>query len=657
MKFSVLAFWVALFAVAILPLSAQDELILNSIYKPNCVLQRDVILKISGKSQPGDKLKCTFRGQTFYGIADGEGRFTIEVPSGPAEAKPQIMSIKCEHREILLYDVLVGEVILMGGESNMLRNLSTAEIEELTKNNAFTGQIRFCRMPDEFDFEPRRQSAARWQKFQAASASQIGDLAALTALELHRKLKIPIGVVIAGVAGSSSRNWICSEMAGQDEYYQNIFQEVRRYTEQGCDKFLAARHRVLEGLKAKDSSVNVRQFYQNDLILRDWQNIVIPAPLESVYGERDGSFWFRNEFKLSENMKGDYQLIIQALADNLRGFVNENEIEFKRDENGSFVGAVKADYLQYEAPNQWAIRIFNACNEGGIIGEIYLMAPNGQGKISLTGIWKTKAELSCVPARPMAYDWPYLTMEIYPSIYYNSVLSPLTGYNFKAVCWWQDGINQKYKHFFAKEFNDMAGSVRRALNNEKMPFFYVQLPRLNSIGGQNTIRMWQAELQRNKFNVMIPTLDLEFRTAEQFVSSRREVANRFSRLMLNYLYRIPGEKSAFPQIKSLTVRDGGMALTFYNAEKLKIKSGDRINGFEVVDKSGRRFPAQALIDGNGLFISSNAQEPAALEYAQTEQPEINLVNESDLPLIPFAARQKGGKWYEMATLRDLTIKE
>ncbi|MEG1979188.1 MAG: sialate O-acetylesterase [Victivallaceae bacterium] len=657
MKFCALANFVLLWVVVTLPLVAQEELSLNSIYKPNCVLQRDVTLNISGKCQPGDKLKCTFRGQIFYGIADGDGNFTLEVSSGAAEAKPQIMSIKCEHQEILLYDLLVGEVILMGGENNMMRNFSPAEIAELEKSNAFTDQIRFCRMPVDFDFVPRRQSDARWQKFQAAAATGIGDLAALTAMELQRKLQVPIGVVIAGAANSTSRNWISSELAMQDKYYQNIFQEVRRYTEAGYDKFIAARQRAQDSLKAKDSSVNIKQFYQNDLILRDWRDIMIPAPLESVYGERDGSFWFRNEFKLSENMKGDYKLVVHAKADNLRAFVNENEIVLKKASDGTLIGVVKADFLQYKEPNQVAIRIFNACNEGGICGEIYLTAPKEQGKISLAGNWKTKAELSCVPAKPAPYDLPYLMTEIYPSIYYNSLISPLAGYNFKAVCWWQDGTNQRYSHYFPKEFQDMSRSLRQALNNDNLPFFYVQLPQRNSSGGQNAIRMWQAELQRSKFNVMIPTLDLDFRTAENYVASRREVANRFSRLMLNYLYRISGEKSAFPQIKNLTLRDGGLAVTFYNAEKLKIKYGDRIYGFSVVDKKGRRFPAQALIDGNGLFISSSAQEASALEYAQTDQPEVNLVNEHDLPLIPFATRQKDGRWYEVATLRDLTTKE
>src|SRR6266478_3367554 len=94
---------------------------LNQLFSANMVLQRDVPLPIWGTAKPGDEIAVTFAGQTKHASADAAGKWRVTLDPLPASAEPRelVVQSKIENQKTTITGVLVGEVWICSGQSNM----------------------------------------------------------------------------------------------------------------------------------------------------------------------------------------------------------------------------------------------------------------------------------------------------------------------------------------------------------------------------------------------------------------------------------------------------------------------------------------------------------------------------------------------------------
>ena len=109
-----------------------EGLSLHSLFQSNMVLQREKPITIWGWAEPGEEVTVSFGGQTQTTKAGADRSWNIIFPAMPATAEPLQMAIKGKDATIALDNILIGDVWVMGGQSNMqepLRNLENGHME------------------------------------------------------------------------------------------------------------------------------------------------------------------------------------------------------------------------------------------------------------------------------------------------------------------------------------------------------------------------------------------------------------------------------------------------------------------------------------------------------------------------------------------------
>ena len=173
----------------------------DRVYGDNMVLQRDSRLPIRGSAAAGAEVTVSFAGQTASGKADADGRWTVSLKPLPASAENRDLVVTSGDKTITLSNILVGEVWLGSGQSNM-----AGKVAGYAKNDPTLAAIAEQEFP-----LIRLRTGKNWEV--ATPAVNRGHSALLFAFgeRLHRELKVPVGLTVGAVGGTPSGAWIPKE--------------------------------------------------------------------------------------------------------------------------------------------------------------------------------------------------------------------------------------------------------------------------------------------------------------------------------------------------------------------------------------------------------------------------------------------------------------
>ena len=208
--------------------AASAELTLASVFGDNMVLQRDKPLVIWGQAQAGETISVRFAGQTKTTTAGLTGSWKVIWGALPANAKPRNLTVTAGNalKEATasqqLTNVLVGEVWLAAGQSNMefplARELHAAqEIPAATNgqirllNMAYAGQNFFSKpfgSNEVARMTPENLYQGYWKNCTPASAQGFSAIAYYFSQEIQLKENVPVGVINCAVGGSPTEAWI-----------------------------------------------------------------------------------------------------------------------------------------------------------------------------------------------------------------------------------------------------------------------------------------------------------------------------------------------------------------------------------------------------------------------------------------------------------------
>ena len=232
-----------------------------------------------------------------------------------------------------------------------------------------------------------------------------------------------------------------------------------------------------------------------------------------------------------------------------------------------------------------------------------------------------------------------------PGKFYTPMVEPVTKFPVRGVLWYQGETNCFLGETisYAYKMKALINSWRKAWNDEKMPFYYVQIAPYNYSKTTGKVEMtantepefWeaQAQLLRLPNTAMVVTTDLNDNQDDLHPTYKWEIGRRLSLLALakDYKKKVNDEG---PINSSATFIDSLVVLKFNNLKKLK-KSTELLNGFEVASENGEFKPATAKIVGNMVFVkSADVKKPAAARYNWTENPKGNFY-QNGLPALPF----------------------
>lgn len=187
--------------------SARGGVTLPSLFSDHLVLQRDKPVPVWGKATPGEEVIVEFAGQKKTAKADANGKWMVKLDSMPANAEPQVLKAG----NATVQDVLVGEVWLASGQSNMEWEMQMKPDSKADLPNANHPLLRLIEVPKTVALTPQDNFTGSWTPATPESAASFSAVGYYFGLRLLQELKVPVGIIQSAWGGTRIEPWTSLE--------------------------------------------------------------------------------------------------------------------------------------------------------------------------------------------------------------------------------------------------------------------------------------------------------------------------------------------------------------------------------------------------------------------------------------------------------------
>ena len=200
---------------------APTDLKLPSLFTDHMVLQRNTRAKVWGWSAPNDQVTVAIANQQKQTQADARGEWMLQLDPLPAGG-PHDLTISTKDKTLTIKDVLIGEVWICSGQSNMEWPLraSTNGPEEAAKAN--NPNIRLFTVPKRMADEPQDDVKSSWKTLDPKSAESFSAVAYHFGQEIHKSLNVPVGLIHTSWGGTAIELWQSRESLEASPEYSGM---------------------------------------------------------------------------------------------------------------------------------------------------------------------------------------------------------------------------------------------------------------------------------------------------------------------------------------------------------------------------------------------------------------------------------------------------
>ncbi len=177
-------------------------------FTDHAVLQREATVPVWGHADPGEKITVSFHGQIVHSTADAKGHWTVRLKPMPADANGADLSINGK-TSVILHDVVIGEVWLASGQSNMewpLNRTRDSSAEIARANSPLIRHLRVDHIPSDTPTDTVKTSG--WKVSSSDTAGDFTAVGYFFARELSAKLHVPVGIIHSSWGGTPIESWI-----------------------------------------------------------------------------------------------------------------------------------------------------------------------------------------------------------------------------------------------------------------------------------------------------------------------------------------------------------------------------------------------------------------------------------------------------------------
>lgn len=276
----------AFLIAAILAAPASADVQLPNVFGNSMVLQQKQENRVWGRAEPGEAVTVTIDSQTHEAKAGEDGNWHVMLE--PLEVGGPYTLVVQGKNKVQLDDVLVGEVWVCSGQSNMAWKVNSATNADLERLAADYPQIRMINFPQVGSQEPIWTHDSEWQKCTPETVGNFSAVGYFFARQLHQTLDVPIGMINNAWGGSAAEAWVNRETLAENPRYDGLMERwttmENRYTE------LAGRD-DLDATQKKELTNLMRQMGGNQRPANIY-NGVLKSHLG--YGIR-GAIWYQGE--------------------------------------------------------------------------------------------------------------------------------------------------------------------------------------------------------------------------------------------------------------------------------------------------------------------------------------------------------------------------
>lgn len=622
--------------LGLLAVPAAQAVELPRIFADGMVVQRDQPVRVWGEAAPGARVHVTFAGHEATARAGADGRWSLALPAQTAGG-PHVMRIDDGAQAHVLSNVLVGDVWLASGQSNMEWPIAQSADPQVEAARATDPQIRHFKIPKSWSGEPQAQlEGGEWVASSPQAAPKFSAVAHFFARELRKVTGVPIGIIDSTWGGSRIEAWMDAPSQGVDATALRA----------QADRLRDADTRALQQTRANlarwtSGPADDTGWQAPGLDARDWAPIAVPSLWEKTgWDGLDGVAWYRATFTLSAE---------EAAAGATLGVgrIDDSDVTWV---NGVQVGETRMQYNQprrYRIPasalragvNQVAVRVSDFGGGGGIHGEpaeVFVQPQGGKAR-ALAGWTFRPANVTVA----LVDD-----KNQHPTLLYNRMIHPLQPYALRGVIWYQGESNantvadaMKYR----RQFPALIQQWRRQWQAPELPFLWVQLANFSSGVDKGDQSPWAVLRESQSATLSLPataqvvTIDIG-NPADIHPLNKQDVGKRLALAARHVAY---GEALVYsgPVHAQAQFSAGAATLAFDGGgSALAVRGGGtRVHGFTLAGADRVFHPAEAsLVDGRVVVRSDAVKTPVAVRYGWSDNPaDADLINAAGLPASPF----------------------
>lgn len=205
--------------------AAANAAVPHGIFTDHMVLQRDMPIPVWGTGQPGEKVTVKIADHGTSAVVGEDGKWKVELDALPAGG-PYRLTIDGIYR-VALRDVLVGEVWLASGQSNMQWPLKLTDAADKAIAESKNPQLRLFTVPRRSLDEPQTDVTGRWQVSGPGSTPEFSAVAYYFGRALQQKLGVPVGMVSTNVGGTPAEAWMAKEALAANDLLKHYVDQPR----------------------------------------------------------------------------------------------------------------------------------------------------------------------------------------------------------------------------------------------------------------------------------------------------------------------------------------------------------------------------------------------------------------------------------------------
>lgn len=631
--------------IALSPAALRANPVLPHLFSDHMVLQRNKEISIWGTADPGEKLAVTVASSSRDVVADSNGRWNVALPVMPAGG-PFLLTVRGK-TTITLKDVMIGEVWVASGQSNMTYGLSDSlgATEELPR--AGYPNVRFFTVPRNISLTPQPNTLpAAWEVSTPDTAKDFSAVAYFFALELYKKLGVPVGIILSAWPGSQGQEWTDHDSLANAAILQPILsrwksapREVKAISEQHVpftlefDDFeLLPTHagdapKVFSDFDDGSSQTSTAGYWTFDWPDEPDATFDLAAPgrggsgyAARVTGHFDGTHFPHLEAVFSPNATPTDLSAYSGVRFWVRG---SGAYQFQTLQP-TITDADNYSTAIMQASSEWKqVTIHFADLKQAGWGVWTDLTPS-----ALTGFQIVAMSALGDPDRP-------------PSGLYEGMITPLERYRIRGAIWYQGESNALSAFQYRTLLPRLILAWRKAWGEGDFPFLIVQLPNYGGspeLGDSAWAELREAQLLTAKTvpNTGIAiTIDLGD-PKNVHPPRKKEVGERLAYWALGTSY---DQKIVYsgPLYESMQIQGNQVRIRFtHTGSGLEAHGGGPLKGFSIAGADRKFHWAEARIDGDRVVVSSpDVPAPTSVRYAWANSPDCNLHNKDGLPASPF----------------------
>ncbi len=622
----------------------QARITLPSHFTSNMVVQQQSTLHLKGTATGRDiTVKASWMKAPVTVSADASGRWKADIATPKASLKAHQISIS-DGEELRLENVLVGEVWLGSGQSNMEMPVAgwgkILNYEQEIADAQFP-MIRLLQVQKTTALKKQDEAVLNMGGWQECSPEYIPEFSALAyffARRLWEELKVPIGIIDDDWGGTVAEAWTSGEALGDVQGFQTLLQKIKELN-YDADAIAAWCDAEIDRTDTGTAS----EWQRTSLDDSSWLTMQIPGAWENAgLDSFDGIVWFRRTVEIPAEWAGkDLTLSLSNVDDMNIAFWNGQKVGATPDISTKTLYTIPGALVK-AGTNYIGLRVFDTGGAGGLTGaeqEIYVQLDDAH-RLSLAGTWRMKASTSLVdlPVTPSPQG-----NANYPTVLYNAMIHPLVDFPIRGFIWYQGCSNVGRSRQYEGLFQTLIQDWRSRFGNPDMPFYFVQLA--NYLAPNNCqpdsewalLREAQAHALCLNNTGMAVNIDLGD-AADIHPKTKRELGRRLAAIALHNTYN--KKKTAFtaPVYESFGVKGNEVHIQFSLPEGSEpLVQEDNLPGFIIAGPDQQWHAATARTVGNDEVVVScpEVTYPVAVRYGWADNPTCTLRTASNLHVAPF----------------------